>query len=186
MKEIGRRGLNDEKSGEWLTIIDNADDTTVLFDATESNMEHKRLIDDLPQNCKGSIVFTTRNEKAAAKVANAWVLLKEFNQSEGMELLKKLLLREEQGKDERSLGELLSLLNNLPLAIVQAAAFINENGISVEDYVAHFQSQMDERIELLSTEFEDRSRYRATKSPIAVTWHISFDQIRDQDPLAAE
>jgi hypothetical protein len=40
--------------------------------------------------------------------------------------------------------------------------------------------------ELFGEHFEDPSRYREMESTIAKTWHISFDQIRRQDPLAAE
>lgn len=41
-------------------------------------------------------------------------------------------------------------------------------------------------IELLSTDFEDRHRYSETQNPIATTWLVSFRQIADHDPLAAD
>jgi tetratricopeptide (TPR) repeat protein len=51
--------------------------------------------------------------------------------------------------------------------------------------VSLFQDASAE-IELFSEQFEDPSRYREMDSTVAKTWHISFDQIRKQDPLAAE
>ena len=44
----------------------------------------------------------------------------------------------------------------------------------------------EEAIDLLSEHFEDNSRYRGVKNPVATTWLISFEQIRLFDPLAAE
>lgn len=54
----------------------------------------------------------------------------------------------------------------------------------ISKYTSLLQNK-DEVIELLSENFEDHGRYRETKNPIAITWIISFDQIRTQDPLAA-
>ncbi len=56
--------------------------------------------------------------------------------------------------------KLLELLAYLPLAIVQAAAFINENEISISSYIALYEDGEDQAIELLSEDFEDRGRYR--------------------------
>jgi hypothetical protein len=43
-----------------------------------------------------------------------------------------------------------------------------------------------EVIDLLSEDFEDNGRYRDVKNPMATTWLISFEQIRERDALAAE
>jgi len=86
----------------------------------------------------------------------------------GRRLLEKALL-----EDEAAVDELLSLLAYLPLAIVQATAFINSNGISIADYTSLFREPRKE-VRLFSKHFEDLSRYRQTESTIAKTWHISF------------
>ena len=41
-------------------------------------------------------------------------------------------------------------------------------------------------VELLSREFADSHRYKEAENPIATTWLISFRQISDHDPLAAD
>jgi hypothetical protein len=89
-------------------------------------------------------------------------------------------------KDNDAIVRLLDLLTCLPLAIVQAAAFINANEISISLYTSLYENGEDEVIELLSKDFEDQGRYRDTKNPIATTWLISFNQIRLRDPLAAD
>ena len=77
------------------------------------------------------------------------------------------------------------MLAYLPLAIVQAAAFMNNNDISVPSYISLFR-QTGAETELFDQHFYDSSRYQALDSTITKTWHISFDQIRKQDSLAAE
>ncbi|KAF2818319.1 TPR-like protein [Ophiobolus disseminans] len=56
---------------------------------------------------------------------------------------------------------------------------------TTRNYLSLFEHAGTE-IELFSEQFEDPSRYREIDRTIAKTWHISFDQIRKQDPLAAE
>jgi hypothetical protein len=53
------------------------------------------------------------------------------------------------------------------------------------DYLSLLGEQEEDIVELLSEEFEDE-RYHNVKNPVATTWLISFEQIRQRDPLAAE
>jgi hypothetical protein len=57
----------------------------------------------------------------------------------------------------------------LPLAIVQAAAYINENVITIAKYLFLLKKQEEEVIDLLSEKFEDNGKYRDMKNPIATT-----------------
>jgi MoxR-like ATPase len=54
------------------------------------------------------------------------------------------------------------------------------------DYLSLLAEQEEDVVDLLSEEFEDDWRYRTVKNPVAVTWLISFEQIRHRDPLAAD
>lgn len=87
--------------------------------------------------------------------------------------------------DWLAVDKLLSILTCLPLAIVQAAGFINSNETCVSEYVSLFEDAGVET-ELFSEQFEDSSRYQGMDSTIAKTWHISFAQIRTEDTLATE
>ena len=90
------------------------------------------------------------------------------------------------GEDE-AVTQLLELLTYLPLAIVQAAAYINENDISITEYIALYKTDSEKDVmEILSENFEDRGRYEGLKNPIATTRLISFEQIRRHDSLAVE
>jgi hypothetical protein len=109
-----------------------------------------------------------------------------MDQVEARKVLEKSLIQTHILKEDKATVRLLNLLAYLPLAIVQAAAFINANEISISLYIALYKNGEDEVIELLSTDFEDQGRYRDTKNPIATTWLISFNQICLQDQLAAD
>jgi tetratricopeptide (TPR) repeat protein len=102
--------------------------------------------------------------------------------------LEQILIQPHILKEDEATVKLLELLACLPLAIVQAAAFINENELSISLYIALYENGEDEAIELLSEDFEDRGRYRDKdmKNPIATTWLISFNQISLQDQLAID
>lgn len=111
--------------------------------------------------------------------------LDDMSRGEARQLLRERTAEQALCGDETAVDELLELLTCLPLAIVQAAAFMSTNDVSVSDYLAMFRD-VDAQAELFNEGFADPSRYEEQDSTIAKTWHISFDQIRKQDPLAAE
>ncbi|CAK7238307.1 hypothetical protein SEUCBS140593_010533 [Sporothrix eucalyptigena] len=67
VKALVRDYLSKERAGRWLLVFDNADDISIWID--ESAGESGRLKDYLPTSPgRGSIIFTTRDKKAAAKL----------------------------------------------------------------------------------------------------------------------
>jgi hypothetical protein len=125
--------------------------------------------------------------KIAVKLAQQNVIeVPEMDEHMAMQLLQKCLVNQDLVNSKQDTKALLAQLTYLPLAIVQAAAFINENGIALADYLSLLADQEEEVINLLSEEFKDDWRYRNAKNPVATTWLISFEQIRGRDPLAAD
>lgn len=111
--------------------------------------------------------------------------LSDMSKGEARQLLRQRTTEQALCDDETAVDELLEALTCLPLAIVQAAAFMSTNDVTVSDYLALFRG-IEAQAELFSEGFADPSRHDDLDSTIAKTWHISFDQIRKQDPLAAE
>ncbi|KAF2677749.1 kinesin light chain 1 [Lentithecium fluviatile CBS 122367] len=186
IRKLVKDTLSSGSLGNWLMIIDNADDPGVLLGTTINDPSSARLSDCLPHSTSGTILFTTRSRKAAGALTQSNVLeLSDMSQAEAGQLLTQRITKQALVDDETAVQELLEMLTYLPLAIVQAAAFINNNDISVSGYISLFRHASTEH-ELFSEHFEDSSRYREMDSTIAKTWHISFDQIRRQDRLAAE
>jgi tetratricopeptide (TPR) repeat protein len=184
VKQLVQRYLN-SSTDPWLLIFDNADDINMWnekppgFDCC--------LVDCLPKNPHGSIIFTSRNRKTALKLADVVVEVAEMNEEAANALLQKCLIHSDLATDS-SANALLVQLTYLPLAIVQSSAYINRNGISITDYISLLAESDKDTIELLSEDFEDAGRYKTKniKNPVATTWLISFKQILQQDPLAAD
>jgi hypothetical protein len=186
IKQLVKDGLDSGNFGDWLMIIDNADDPSVLLDSTNDGSQSNQLYDYLPRSDRGSILFTTRGRKAAERLTQNNILeLENMNKAEGKQLMAWRIANKTLLGDESATNKLLELLTYLPLAIIQAVAFINSNQVSISDYVSLFK-QADTEAEAFSERFDDPNRYRETESTIAKTWQISFDQIMKQDQLAAD
>ena len=180
VKRLVKTALSDENHSSWLMVVDNADDITLLFGVT-------RLSDYLPFSRKGSILFTTRNHEAAVKLVHnsGIVSVPEMDRTEAFDLLREGL-NENQISDTKSTNRLLDFLAYLPLAIRQASAYIAKKQIQTSEYLELCESEREDVIDILSTDFNDPHRYKEVAKPVATTWLISFNHISKHDPLAAD
>ncbi|KAL2859770.1 purine and uridine phosphorylase [Aspergillus lucknowensis] len=158
-KERVKTYLSQGGTGKWLLVFDNADDMDMWVGGSATTA----LADFMPQSEQGRILFTTRNRKLAVKLASPFLLK---NRNAAIALLEQLVF--------------------LPLAITQAAAYINSNDIELSDYSVLLQEQESDVVELLSEDFGDDGRYKDIQNPVATTWLISFKQIQQLNPLAAD
>lgn len=177
-KKAVQHALNLERTGRWLIILDNVDNKD-LWDS--------ELKGFLPRSQHGCIVCTPRSRKVAVEIAASHVIeMSSMGEQMGMKLLSKLLIRQELLDAKQDAHDLLTRLTFQPLAMTQAAAYINKNGITLSEYVSLLSEQEEDVIELLSEDFNDMGRYDSAKNPVATTWLLSFEQMRIQDRLAAE
>ncbi|CAG8412661.1 unnamed protein product [Penicillium salamii] len=187
--ELVQTYLSDETVGPWLLVLDNADDIDLWTSPLTSEAGAKRLIDYMPQSRLGSIIWTTRDRKVATRVAQENVVtVRQMDESGAAEMMRKYLIRPIEN-EEHLLPGLLQKLTYLPLAIVQAAAYINathQTEGALAEYEELFSKQNDEVIERLGEDFGDYGRYSDTENAVAKTWLISFKQIRRHSPLAIE
>ncbi|KAF5673916.1 ankyrin protein 3 [Fusarium heterosporum] len=180
--EIVRRYLSSEAAGKWLLIVDNADDIETVMGSTNAE---KGIYRSLPQSSQGRILFTTRYRKVAVSVAGRNIVdVHAMSQDEATSYLKDALIDGISPSDEQATHRLLELLTYLPLAITQTAAYVNQNQIPLASYLQLFENTDRDKLELLSTEFQDDTRYEQSQDPVAATWFISFNQIRKDDELA--
>ena len=190
--QLVKQWLESENSGDWVMIVDNADDEKVFFGEDEerangsSNFSHT-LAHYFPRRLNGSILLTTRNKKLGIKFAavSGLINIQEMSVSESKSLLVQKLEKHAYDDDD-DLTELVEVLENLPLALVQAAAFIGENSQTIGEYLQMYHASDASKIKLLSQNFEDNERHADSKNPVAVTWAITFDLIRKNNPHAAE
>jgi hypothetical protein len=182
-KAILRDFLSSKRSGPWLIIVDNADERDLVL----GGPNHSFSIDEqLLQSPAGRILFTTRSNEVALEVSDEEPLeLDEMKPPEALIFLGKSINSKLLLADHSVVSELLEELTYLPLAVAQAAAYLNRNKVTITRYLELLQGTEQEMTSLLSREFHDRTRYRGSQNAVATTWRVSFDQILAHDPMAA-
>jgi tetratricopeptide (TPR) repeat protein len=186
--ELVRDYLSSERSGKWLLVVDNADDLDLVMGNPLGTGGIHRF---LPTSDQGRILVTTRFRKVAVSLdVSRIVSVSEMSRDEAQEFLQKSLVSHElqdHMTNQEVVDELLKRLTCLPLAIAQAAAYLNQNPITITEYLELLDNTDQDMVELLSAEFYDRTRYPESQSqnPVAKTWYTSFNQIRKIDESAA-
>lgn len=192
-----RDWLSSEESGEWLLILDNADDEQLFFSTTCDNLNSNTLgssiapplADYLPavMDDRRSLLITSRNRPLAEDLSNGYpgIEVEPFSTHEARRLLHSRSGRSEDECKDGDADALLALLGHIPLAISQAAAFINRNQMSVCQYRERLAKGEQNIKAYLHAEHRDPRRERDIPNAVFQTWKISFDQIRNQDNNAA-
>ena len=83
-------------------------------------------------------------------------------------------------------SELLENLQHLPLAIAQAASYISEEGVSFARYLELLRPGDADSKALLEQDYYDSKRHTDIHNSVFQTWKLSFIQIQQQVPRAAE
>lgn len=168
---------------KWVIVLDNVDDG-YLF---ESRSGEAPLATFLPQARHGSILMTSRNRGVATTFAFERDVLdvQPMTSLHACSLLERKLSVQSKPEDILRLAEALEFM---PLAIVQAAAYINKRAprTSVERYLEEFLKSDARRVKLLHYEASQPGRDWGARNAILVTWQLSFDDIRVKHPLAAD
>ena len=188
--------LRDEKNGKWALVLDNADEATVLFETLltgqkaqvsgSSSGPTQSLLAYLPQSRNGSILVTTRTKSVALQLVEESdiIPIEPMNHTHALTLLEKKLGEQ---IDREDTSELAVALEFMPLAIVQAAAYIRLRvpRYSVRQYVDEFHKNDKRKASLLNQEGGHLRRDLEAKNSIIITWQISFDHIHQIRPSAA-
>ena len=182
-------------TSSYLLVVDNAD-----------NIEHwwpgkyksggslddpsKNLSKYLPDSSdNGRVLITTRDSRVASRLAKEGkpVALQPMSHEEAKLLFLSKLGGHECDFNEAEIYGLLDELDHLPLAISQAAAFIEENGVSIADYTNALQGKDEAAAEeFLQEELDDTRRDEESVNSVFRTWKLSHDQIKQQKPRAAD
>ncbi|KAJ7842312.1 P-loop containing nucleoside triphosphate hydrolase protein [Mycena leptocephala] len=143
---------------DWLLFYDNADDPKI---------DLNRFI---PQCTHGNIIITTRNP-ALRSYAGAHFAVSDMEESDAVELLLKSASQEIVLANQEIATKIVKELCYLPLAIVQAGAFILQSG-ALDSYLDIY---MKNRAQLLSE--KPAQSYDNYAWTVYTTWQMSFDQL---------
>jgi tetratricopeptide (TPR) repeat protein len=146
----------------WVLILDNVD-------SDEAVGAVRKLLASLTGT--GEVVITSRFSRWSREVATIELDVLNEASSTSYLLESTMQLRRDEAEDTERAKELAFALGQLALALEQAAAYINAQGISLQDYLERWRSHRDR---LLS--YHDELATHASHS-VAVTWLTSFEQL---------
>jgi tetratricopeptide (TPR) repeat protein len=188
--------LRNEKNGRWLLVLDNADNAAALTlpasddpktQASSGEGYRPRFLSYVPQSRNGSVLVTSRTRRVALQLVEERDILsvEPMDNTSGQELLQKKLGAE---VDNKYIVELARTLEFMPLALVQAAAYIRQRAprCSVQQYLEMFYKSDKKRTVLLEYDVDNLRRDEKAKNSILTTWHISFEHILQARQSAAD
>ena len=158
----------------WLLILDNADDLGMVSEF-------------LPRGGKGHILLTTRAMATGQHIEG--IEIEKMGYEDGVSLL---LHRAKLIRDDTNLTGIApplyqqarmicELVDGLPLALSQVAAYIEESAIDLGDYLALFQAYPSSLLQRPSE--LSQSNYSHS---VATTWALSFEKIERSNAAAAD
>jgi tetratricopeptide (TPR) repeat protein len=140
----------------WLLIFDNADNP-------------KQLESYLPVG-SGHVIITSRNQ-AWTNIADL-LEVDVFSREESIAHL----LRHVPNLDVRDATRVAEALGDLPLAIEQASAWLEQTGMPAQAYVEELRTQ--------ATRILGLNQPADYPAPVVATWNMSFDRLRERSPAA--
>jgi tetratricopeptide (TPR) repeat protein len=162
-----------EEHVNWLLILDNADDLQVVEEF-------------LPTGGKGHILLTTRAHAPGGLAENMDV--KQMDRDEGSLFLlrrAKVLAASEALdqaplQDRSSAEAIVGELGGLPLALDQAGAYMEETECGLAAYLERYRRHQGALLQRRG------DAHGAHPDPVASTWALSFAQVEQQNPAAAD
>ncbi|KAI1158420.1 P-loop containing nucleoside triphosphate hydrolase protein [Nemania serpens] len=174
---------------------DSADDIDIFYDNSEQENqtvsvggEKRALWTYLPQSSNGSILVTTRDRNLALKLIYDHKDIIEVGVMDQNHALELLATKSGSIYDRDDGVELMEALECMPLAISQAAAYIQHRAprASVKKYLDEFRRSEQKRSSLLNYDAHDLRRDRSISNSVMTTWQVSFDYIRSKRPSATD
>jgi tetratricopeptide (TPR) repeat protein len=187
--------LRDETNGQWVMVVDNVDDVETFFPSRKRQRHGNEtdasaqipLATYFPQSRNGTILVTSRSQDAATRLVGGYNRTKgvlAMDEEEGLQLLRNKL---QDPPVQESAIDLLRALDYIPLAVVQAAAYINRRGrMTVAGYLAEFGKDSKKRESLLNWDAGELRRDESASNLVVTTWQMSFEQIQRERRSAAE
>ena len=168
-----KRWLETHEEETWLLIGDNADDLAAVTEF-------------LPTRGNGAILLTSRSHAVGKHMRK--IELDKLTQEEGVQFLLarmgaagKQALEALPAAERQAAEQLYTLMDGLPLALDQAAAYIEQYGCTLAEYLALYLQQRATFLNLGNS--VDQQDY---PDSVATTWLLSFQRVEQASPAAAD
>ncbi|KAH6986840.1 hypothetical protein EDB80DRAFT_655789 [Ilyonectria destructans] len=198
-----RDRLQREEAGPWLMILDNVDDVNLFYASSSAGRDRtvchpadenpaalsvqRLLAVFLPKRRNGTILVTSRSIDAAEKLTGSYKAVYKISAMDDAQALQLFRNKLQGDFDENAAANLLHTLDYIPLAITQAAAYINRRAprISVKIYLDAFRESDKKKGSLLNNDAGDLRRDETVSNSVVTTWQVTLEQIRRERPSAA-
>ncbi|KAI5785472.1 hypothetical protein FPQ18DRAFT_87842 [Pyronema domesticum] len=194
---IVKQWLESPQSGNWILVIDNADNMLDFYPEPKSiesktsdtfSIAHDGIAKFIPKGSKGTIIVTTRDREVALNLANQNIIIKPgLDPEQAAELFHQHYPNVERTSDNTAASQrLLQEIEYLPLAIVQVAAYLDLNrSVTTSKYLEMYKSTKESQKRLLSKPHHNIWRdENVNAETILTTFSISFRQLHQQSKLA--
>lgn len=183
---------------DWILVFDNVDETQFLLESYSmghedtqdmrlgSDIQTRTIWSYFPESLTGSIIITSRNKGGISGLIEDCDIIPvdPMDQEAGCLLFEKKLGMK---ADRDEVIRLITVLESMPLAIAQAAAYIRQRAprYSVKKYLEDFQKSDRKRTTLLKYGEGTYRRDEEAENAILLTWQITFDHLRQERRSAA-
>ncbi|KAI5787767.1 hypothetical protein FPQ18DRAFT_307775 [Pyronema domesticum] len=187
-KGIVKSWLESEASGNWVLVLDNADNKDDFFSDSAGNSS-PGLAKYIPSCAKGIIVITTRDHTVAVQLAGPRNVLAKKEAMDPIDTDALFKYHYPSGAPYQDTGyiQLLEELKRLPLAVTQVASYLETNHgiITPSQYLQSFRNTKDDQRRLLSTTaFNTWRSNKDVSATVLTTFSNTFRQIQEQSSLA--
>jgi hypothetical protein len=185
--------LNRNSKRQWLMIVDNADDYSHFFplppDGTSPRLDDQSyLASFIPQSGTAArrIIITPRDKKLGRQLSQtSRISVQSLPLPEAITLFS-TKIQDQARRSYVDAEKLVMALDCHPLAITQAAAFINQfDDFTSNDYLRTLED-LETMSEALSEDLHDARRAPGMPNAIFKTWRVSYDLLNRDHPAAAD
>ncbi|KAJ7446621.1 hypothetical protein FB451DRAFT_1567828 [Mycena latifolia] len=149
------------KQHGWLLFFDNADDPKI------------DLNNYFPQCSHGNIIITSRNPGLCV-YTTAHCAIADMEEPDSVDLLLRSAGQDPTADNKETAAQIVQTLCCLPLAIIQAGAFISKSG-NLSSYLALYARNKTQLLSQCPAQSHDNYVWT-----VYTTWQISYDQLSEQ------
>ncbi|KAJ6543183.1 hypothetical protein B0H10DRAFT_2181414 [Mycena sp. CBHHK59/15] len=144
---------------EWLLVFDNADNLNL------------NLHQFFPQSTRGNILITSRNPQLCVHAPGAHHQISNMEEEDAVQLLLTSSAQGVTSENQILATEIVKVLHCLPLAVVQAGAFILKTG-ALGRYLTLYEQNRTRLLSELPAQSHDKYAWS-----VYTTWDISFQHL---------
>lgn len=160
---------------KWTLVLDNVEEENIF------SMVAQHLRSGTGKGHR--MLLTARNSRILGSSEGCSVKVGVFSQEDGLRLIGEYLPKT---RGNALAAKLVGNLGQHPLAIVQAASYMANTGLSLEEYLELLDGRPSVKDQLLDQEFEQHRGPVQLPNALTKTWAITFDQIQQGNPSSTD